>query len=183
MSSTSGVRIPPIERERLIAIFLPKRASLLFQYAFSGVILFSSFLFYVSTAGGFIAVNLISWYLGIFAMGFSLILITWVELKHRKTMLILTTWNVRVRKGIYRQTTTRVFYDDIANIEIDIRTEGRVASVGDIKIYGNNKEEIPLIEFNDINNPFGVCEIILRFIGTTPDVTPWAHLDKKEQLY
>ena len=179
----SGIRIPPVEKERLIAIIRPKRISLLFQYAFSGAIFFTSFLFYVSSAGGFIQVNTISWMIGIFAMCFAAILTSWVELKHRNTMLILTTWNVRLRQGIYNRSTKRIFYDDIANIEVDMNSEGRVAGVGNIRIYGDSDEKTPFLEFNDIYNPNGVSEIILRFIRTTPEVTPWAHLDKSDQLY
>ena len=179
----SGVLIPPLEKERLIAIFRPKRISLLFQYAFSGAIFFSSFLFYVASAGGFIEANTISWMMGIFAMCFAIILVFWVELQHRKTMLILTTWNVRVKRGIYHRRTKRIFYDDISNIEVDMNSEGRVAGVGNIRIYSNSEENTPLLEFKDIYNPNGVSEIILRFIRTTPEVTPWAHLDKEDQLY
>jgi hypothetical protein len=182
MSSTSGVRLPPIERERLIAVFHPKRISLLFQYAIAGAIFFSSFLFYISSAGGFIGVNPISWFFGIFAMCFSILLASYVELQHRNEMLILTTWNVRARKGIIHKITKRVFYDDISNIDVEMNSEERVAGVGNIKIFGNNKEE-PLIEIDDIYNPNGISEIILRFIRTTPEVTPWVHLDKKDQLY
>ena len=183
MSSSSGVRIPPIENERLITIFRPKRISLLFQYALAGVIFFSSFLFYISVAGGFIDVTPTAWMSGIFAMAFAVVLASWIEWQHRNTMLILTTWNVRMRKGIYHKTTKRIFYDDITNVEVDMSSEGRVAGVGSIKIYGNLEEDNPLIEINDIYNPNGVSEIILRFIRTTPEETPWAHLDKEDQLY
>ena len=179
----SGILIPPIEKERLIAIIKPKRISLLLQYAFSGAIFFTSFLFYVASAGGFIQVNTISWLIGIFAMCFAIILVSWVELQHRNTMLILTTWNVRVRRGIYYKSTKRIFYDDITNIEVDMNSEGRVAGVGNIRIYGDSEAKTPILEFNDIYNPNGVSEIILRFIRTTPEVTPWAHLDKSDQLY
>ena len=183
MSSSGQVRIPPIERERLVAIVRPRRTSLLFQYAFAAVIFFSSFLFYISTAGGFIEVDLLSWVIGICAMAFAIILASFTELQRRNTMLIITTWTVRARKGIYHKTTKRIFYDDIANIEVNMNSEGRVAGIGDIKIYSHEDKETHALEFNDINNPNGVCEIILRFIRTIPDITPWAHLDKTDQLY
>jgi hypothetical protein len=183
MSSPSGVRIPPIEHERLVAIFRPRRISLLFQYTFAVILFCIGLLFNVSTAGGFIGATTLSWFLGIAAMVLGVIYASLIEFRRRNTLLIITTWNVRVRTGLWSKVTKRIFYDDISKVEFELNVEGRVAGLGDIKIYNEPQDTIPTLEFNNIYNPEGVREIILRFVQTIPEKPPWEHLDKEDQLY
>jgi hypothetical protein len=135
----------------------------------------------VISAGGFIGATMISWILGISVMFLSVLYASWIEIRRRNTMLIITTWNVRIRTGLWSKVTNRIFYDDISKVEVKISHEGRVAGLGDIIIYKEN--ETYTLEFDNLFNPEGVREIILRFAETIPDVPPWEHLDKENPLY
>ena len=107
---------PADKRERLVNIFYPKRASFIFYYVFGTVIFVVGTGFMTVTSYGGLGRDLVSWSLSAGAMIFGIIIFTWAESRRWFTLYIITTWNIRVRKGVFSRRTTRVFYDEIATI-------------------------------------------------------------------
>ncbi|MHA2396065.1 MAG: hypothetical protein ACXAC0_05125, partial [Candidatus Thorarchaeota archaeon] len=66
----------------------------------------------------------------------------------------------------------------IAILHCSGRPDERKVAMGDVEIYTSEDDEKPALVFDGVHNPDGVREIIQRFIETTPDPLPWAHLDR-----
>lgn len=177
-SETPVVPFPPEKRERLVVIFHPKRVSLIFFYVFSVVMIITGVGFMSATAYGAIPSTLISWSLGNITIILGILLFTRTEMKRFFTMYIITTWNIRVRKGILRRKTTRIFYDEISECRTSIFPEERRVGMGDVEIYSKNGNTGPVLIFEEIENPDGVREIISKFMDTIPYPLPWGHLER-----
>jgi len=177
-SETPVVPFPPEKRERLVVIFHPKRVSLIFFYVFSVVMIVTGVGFMSATAYGAIPSTLISWSLGNITIILGILLFTRTEMKRFFTMYIITTWNIRVRKGIFRRKTTRIFYDEISECRTSIFPEERRVGMGDVEICSKNGNAGPVLIFEEIENPDGVREIISKFMDTIPYPLPWGHLER-----
>lgn len=172
------IPFPADKRERLVTIFYPKRASFIFYYVVGTVVFIVGTGFMTVTSYGGLGRDLFSWSLSAGAMIFGILLVAWAESRRWFTLYIVTTWNVRVRKGVFSRKTKRVFYDEIALIHSSGPPDERKVGMGDVEIYTSVDDEKPALVFDGVHNPDGVREIILRFIETTPDPLPWAHLDR-----
>ena len=179
MSTESPIpKFPSEKRERLVLILHPKRASSIFYYVF-GVMLFIIGLFSMILASlGTISHNMLSWSLSLSAMIFGGFLIVGAETRHYFTLYIITTWNIRVRTGILRRKTTRVFYDEISLCRTNSNPDEKRVGMGDVEICTKKMNETPAIIFDEVHNPDGVKEIITRFIQCLPDPLPWEHLER-----
>jgi len=179
MSTESPVpKFPSEKRERLVLILHPKRASLIFYYVLGVVTFVVGLIFMILTSLGTISHSILSWSLSLSSMIFGVILIIGAETRHNFTFYIITTWNVRVRKGIFRRKTTRVFYDEIVECRTNSNPEEKRVGMGDVEICTKNADENPAIIFDEVHNPEGVKEIITRFMQSIPDPVPWEHLDR-----
>jgi membrane protein YdbS with pleckstrin-like domain len=180
MSTTSpDSKFPSDKRERLVLILHPKRVTSIFYYTFSVVLFIIGLVFMVLSSFGAISRDIDAWSLSTLAMLFGLFLFLWAESKHFFTLYIITTWNVRVRKGIFKRKTTRVFYDEIVDCRTNSDPEEKRVDMGDVEICTTRGKQSPVIIFNEVQNPEGVREIITRFMQTIPDPLPWAHLERK----
>ncbi|MFW9794359.1 MAG: PH domain-containing protein [Candidatus Thorarchaeota archaeon] len=166
------------KKERLVNIFYPKRASFIFYYVFGTVIFVVGLGFNVVSAADFIIHNIVSWTLGLLAMILGIILVIWAESRRWFTLYIITTWNVRVRTGIFRRQTVRLFYDEITNVHSCGPPDERRVGMGDVEIFSSSDESNPALVFDGVHNPDGIKEIIMRFIMTIADPPPWVHLDR-----
>ncbi|MFW9811744.1 MAG: PH domain-containing protein [Candidatus Thorarchaeota archaeon] len=178
MTDKSPAAFPREKKEQLVNIFYPKRASFIFFYVFGVVVFIVGLLFNVASAGEFIIYNYISWYLGLAAMIFGVLLVIWAESRRWFTLYIITTWNVRVRKGIFYRKTERVFYDEITDVISCGPSDERRVGMGDVEIFSQAVDDKPVLVFDGVHNPDGIKEIINRFIQTTPDPAHWSHLDR-----
>ncbi len=178
MAQKSPEAISKEKKERLVNIFYPKRASFIFFYVFGTVVFIVGLGFNVVSAADFIIHNIVSWTLGLAAMIFGIIIVMWAESRRWFTLYIITTWNVRVRRGVFRRRTVRVFYDEIMNVHCSGPPAERRVGMGDVEIFSSANETSPALVFDGVHNPDGIKEIILRFIMTIPDPLPWAHLDR-----
>jgi membrane protein YdbS with pleckstrin-like domain len=169
---------PADKRERLVGIFYPKRASFIFYYVFGTVLFIVGTGFMIVTSFGGLGRDIISWSLSAGAMVFGIVLVAWAESRRWFTLYIITTWNIRVRKGVFSRKTTRVFYDEIAMLYSSGPPAERKVGMGDVEIFTSEEDEKPALIFDGVHNPDGVREIIMRFIQTIPDPVPWAHLDR-----
>ncbi|MFW9806787.1 MAG: PH domain-containing protein [Candidatus Thorarchaeota archaeon] len=176
--ASSDVPFPVEKRERLVNIFYPKRASFIFYYVFGTVVFIVGLGFMTVTSYGGLGGDIVSWSLSAGAMVFGIILVILAESRRWFTLYILTTWNVRVRKGVFSRRTTRVFYDEIALLHCSGPPDERKVGMGDVEIYTSADDEKPALVFDGVHNPDGIREIINRFVETTPDPIPWAHLDR-----
>ncbi|OLS31059.1 MAG: hypothetical protein ThorAB25_05760 [Candidatus Thorarchaeota archaeon AB_25] len=173
-----GPPFPADKRERLVSIFYPKRASFIFYYVFGTVVFIVGTGFMTVTSYGGLGRDLVSWLLSAGAMIFGILLVSLAESRRWFTLYIITTWNVRVRKGVLSRKTKRVFYDEIAILHCSGPPDERKVGMGDVEIYTSKDDEKPALVFDGVHNPDGVREIIQRFIESTPDPLPWAHLDR-----
>jgi len=179
MTEPSSVEpFPPEKRERLVNIFYPKRASFIFYYVFGTVLFIVGTGFMTVTSYGGLGRDLVSWSLSAGAMIFGMTLVIWAESRRWFTLYIITTWNIRVRKGVFSRKTSRVFYDEIAMLTSSGPPDERKVGMGDVEIYTSLDDEKPALVFDGVHNPDGVSEIIRRFVSTIPDPVPWAHLDR-----
>ena len=169
---------PADKRERLVAIFYPKRASFIFYYVFGTVVFIIGMGFMTITSYGGLGRDLLSWSLSAGAMIFGILLVIWAESRRWFTLYIITTWNVRVRRGVFSRRTNRIFYDEIAVIHSSGPPDERKVGMGDVEIYTSETDAKPALVFDGVHNPDGVREIIYRFMKTIPDPLPWAHLDR-----
>jgi len=170
--------IPSENRERLVNIFHPKRATFIFYYVFGVVLFIIGLGFNVTSAAGFIIHDLFDWTLGITSMIFGILIVTWAESRRWFTLYIITTWNVRVRRGIFSRETVRIFYDEITDVHCSGPPDERRVGMGDVEIFTSADEGTPSLLIDGVNNPDGIKEIILRFMRTIPDPLHWAHLDR-----
>ena len=169
---------PPEKRERLVMIIHPKRASLIFFYTFSVVMIVTGVSFMAATAYGSISINSLYWDIGAATIILGILLFASTEVRRQIKLYILTTWNVRVRTGLFRRKTVRLFYDEIAECSIAINADEKNVGVGDVRVYSKESSESPALVFDEVDNPDGVREIISRFMETIPDPLPWGHLDR-----
>lgn len=169
---------PAEKRERLVSIFYPKRASFIFYYVFGTVLFIVGTGFMIVTSYGGLGRDLVSWSISASAMVFGIVLVAWAESRRWFTLYIITTWNIRVRKGIFSRKTERVFYDEIALLHCSGPPDERKVGMGDVEIFSSEDDEKPVLVFDGVHNPDGVREIIHRFVETIPDPVPWAHLDR-----
>ncbi len=170
---------PAEKRERLVGIFYPKRASFIFYYVFGTVVFIIGMGFMTVTSYSGVGGDLVAWSLSAGAMIFGILLVAWAESRRWFTLYIITTWNVRVRRGVFSRKTRRVFYDEIALLRCSGPPDERKIGMGDVEILTSEDDESPSLVFDGVHNPEGVREIIRRFIETTPDPVPWAHLDRR----
>jgi len=131
-----------------------------------------------ATAYGAIPLTLVSWTLGNGAIIVGPVLFMLTEMRRFFTLYIITTWNVRVRRGIIWRKTTRLFYDEISDVRTTIYPVERRVGMGDVEIYSNTAQNGPAIIFEEIENPDGIREIISRFMLTIPFPLPWAHIER-----
>jgi hypothetical protein len=176
--SSSGAPFPSDKRERLVSIFFPKRASFIFLYVFGTVVFIVGTGFMTVTSYGGLGGDIVSWSLSAGAMVFGILLFVWAESRRWFTLYIITTWNVRVRKGVFSRKTVRVFYDEIALLRCSGPPDERKIGMGDVEIFMSDDDDAPALVFDGVHNPDGVREIISRFVETIPDPAPWAHLDR-----
>jgi membrane protein YdbS with pleckstrin-like domain len=177
-AATSDSKFPSDQRERLVLILHPKRVTSIFYYVLSFVLFIVGLTFMVLTSLGVISHDILSWSLGSIAIVFGFLLFIWTESKHFFTLYIITTWNVRVRKGIFKRKTTRVFYDEIVECRTNSDPEEKRVGMGDVEICSRTATDGPAVVFTEVHNPDGVREIITRFMRTIPEPLPWAHLDR-----
>lgn len=178
MTKTGPEAVPKEKREQLVHIFYPKRASFIFFYVIGVVVFVVGLGFNVASAADFIIRDLFSWVLGLWAMIFSIIIVIWAESRRWFTLYIITTWNVRVRKGIFSRKTVRVFYDEIAEVESCGPSDERRIEMGDVEVYSHSDKDKPALIFDGVHNPDGIKEIIQRFILTIPEPIHWSHLER-----
>ena len=170
---------PAEKRERLVNIFYPTRASFIFYYVFGVVVFIVGLGFMTVTSYGGLGRDLVSWSLSAGAMVFGILLVIWAESRRWFTLYIITTWNVRVRKGVFSRHTKRVFYDEIAIIHTSGPPDERKVGMGDVEIFTSEDDVEPALVFDGVHNPDGVREIIRRFVQTIPDPLPWGHLERR----
>jgi len=170
---------PPEKRERLVIIFHPKRVSLIIFYVFSVVLIMTGVVFMSATAYGAIPLSETAWDIGTGAIFFGVFLFTGTEMKRFFTLYIITTWNVRIRKGIIRRKTTRLFYDQISECRTAIYPQEQRIGMGDVEIFSSKVKNGPTLVFEEVENPEGVREIISRFIQTIPYPLPWNHIERE----
>lgn len=171
-------RFPPEKRERLVLILHPQRASSIFYYVFSVALFIVGLIFMVLTSYGTISSDVLSWSLSSAAMIFGVFLFIGAESRHLFTLYIITTWNVRVRRGIIRRRTTRVFYDEIVECRATSGPEEKRVGMGEVEIHTAADKDGPALVFDEVHNPDGVKEIISRFMQTIPTPLPWKHLER-----
>lgn len=174
--------VPPEKRERLLMVIHPKRAAFLIYYILGIVAFVTSLIFNVVTAGLYVPYNLYSWLIGISALVFAVVLVTWTELRKRRTYYLITTWNVRVRKGLIKKTTTRIFYDEIDRVETESNPEERMVGMGNVKIYPKWQKDKPYLVIDGIGNPDGIRELIVIMMNNTPATPPWDHIDRRAEV-
>ncbi|NHJ14641.1 MAG: hypothetical protein EAX95_13260 [Candidatus Thorarchaeota archaeon] len=170
------------EREKLIVSIHRKRAGFIFYYVFATVVFIVGTGFMVSVAGRVVPYDELAWWFGISAMFFGLGLFIGTEVRRQYTMYIVTTWNVRVQKGFFGKITNRVFFDDIVMVESSLVPAVRPLSMGSVYIYTAEERDKPALVFNDIYNPVGIRDLIIRIQRTTPEVVPWSHIEKTREV-
>jgi len=170
--------LPAEKREKLISITYTKRAAFLIYYVVAGVVSGIGLLSNVMMAAQFVIHDMLAWILGMGALFAGVFLIWLVEVKRRFTLYIITTWNVRIRRGIISRTTTRVFYDEILSVKTSISPDEKTALMGDVRIYKTDSPDEPALVFTSVHNPEGIREVICRFIQSTPQPLPWSHIKR-----
>ncbi|MGY5872486.1 MAG: PH domain-containing protein [Candidatus Thorarchaeota archaeon] len=177
-SNTPETPFPPEKRERLVIIFHPKRASQIFFYVFGVVMIITGVGFLSVTAYGAIPATLISWTIGNASIILGILLFTNTEMKRFFTLYIITTWNVRVRKGVFKRTTTRLFYDQISECRTTFSPAEERLDMGDVEICSDRQSNGPVLIFEEVENPEGVRQIISKFVETIPYPLPWGHIER-----
>ena len=177
-SETEEAPFPKEKRERLVIILHPKRASLIFFYVFSVVMIIVGVSFLSATAYGAIDQTLISWSIGNGTIFAGIFLFTLTEMRRFFTLYIITTWNVRVRKGIIQRNTKRVFYDEISECRTTIYPDEKRVGMGDVEVFSSKIKNGPTLIFEEIENPNGVSFIVSKFMETIPFPLPWGHIER-----
>ncbi|NWF94577.1 MAG: PH domain-containing protein [Candidatus Thorarchaeota archaeon] len=178
MTSTTPVPFPPEKRERLVAILYPKRIGFLWAYVVGVIVFMVGFLSNVAASAGWIIHNELSWDISIIGLVAGALIVSEAETRRRSTLYIITTWNVRVRTGLLRKRTVRLFYDQIKEIRLQVDPQRRRISIGDLQFYSQAGGDTPVLVFRDVYSPDGIKELITRFIETTPSTPPWAHVPR-----
>ncbi|TFG34675.1 hypothetical protein EU527_02385 [Candidatus Thorarchaeota archaeon] len=179
MSVTSiTTPIPPEGRERLILILHPKRASLIFFYVFGVVMVIVGVGFMSATAYGSISRNPVAWNIGAITIILGILLFASTEVRRMFKLYIITTWNVRVRTGIIRRKTRKLFYDEISECRTSVDSVEKNVGMGDVVMCSKKVNPDDALIFEEVDNPDGIREIITRFIQTIPDPLPWGHLNR-----
>ena len=166
-----------IPREILIAKFHPRRTASLLFYIFGFVVFIIGWLFMIASSADIIEFTMVAWLSGIWAMTVGMLSIVWQEIRRRYKLYVITSWNLRVRRGYYRKRTERVFYDEISDVKILTNLEDRMVNQGDIAIYVKDESD-PALTFFAIDNPRGIYEIIQRMLRTVATPCPWSHLER-----
>jgi len=166
------------KRERLVAIYHPKRGSTIFNYVLGFVSFILGLGANVIAAANFVEYDFISWVLGLFAMMFGLALVLWTETRRRHILYIVTTWNIRIRTGYVNKRTARVFYDEITKVVTASEPVEKAINQGDVVVYSIKSKDEPALIFAGVHNPHGIREVILRFMATTPEPSPWFHVPR-----
>jgi len=169
---------PYKSRERLVAIYHPKRGSTIFNYVLGFVAFILGLGFNVIAAANIVEYTFISWALGLFAMMFGLALVLWTETRRRHIVYVVTTWNIRIRTGYVNKKTARVFYDEITKVVTASEPVEKAIDQGDVVVYSVKSKDEPALIFTGVHNPHGIREVILRFVATTPEPPPWSHVPK-----
>ncbi len=169
---------PHKKRERLVAIYHPKRGSTIFNYVFGFVVFIFGLGSNVIAAAGFVEFGLVSWTLGLFALAFGLVLVLWTETRRRHILYIVTTWNIRIRTGYVNKKTARVFYDEITEVATSSEPVEEAINQGDVVVYSVKSKDEPALIFEGVHNPHGIREVILRFVATIPEPPPWLHVPR-----
>ncbi|RDE15442.1 MAG: hypothetical protein C4K49_06335 [Candidatus Thorarchaeota archaeon] len=170
--------LPVEKREKLISIIYTKRAAFLIYYVIAGVVSGIGLLSNVTTAAGFVIQDMPAWILGMTALFTGAVIVTLIEVKRRFTLYIITTWNLRIRRGIITRTTTRVFYDEILSVQTSISADEKPALMGDVRVFKMGSPNEPALVFKSVHNPEGIREVICRFIQSTPQPLPWSHIKR-----
>ncbi len=166
------------KRERLVAIYHPKRGSTIFNYVLGFVVFILGVAGNVIAAASLVEFGFVSWVLGLFAMTFGLVLVLWTETRRRYVLYIVTTWNIRIRRGYFNQKTARVFYDEITKVVTASEPVEEAINQGDVVVYSAKSKDEPALIFQGVHNPHGIREVILRFVATTPEPPPWSHVPR-----
>ena len=169
---------PRKKRERLVAIYHPKRGSTIFNYVLGFVVFILGLGANVIASADFVEYNFISWVLGLFAMMFGLTLVLWTETRRRYILYIVTTWNIRIRIGYINKRTTRVFYDEITKVVTTSEPVEKAINQGDVVVYSVKSKDEPALVFEGVHNPHGIREVILRFVATTSKPPAWSHIPR-----
>jgi len=169
---------PRKKKERLVAIYHPKRGSTIFNYVLGFVSFILGLGANVIAAANFVEYDFVSWALGLFAMMFGLTLVLWTETRRRHILYIVTTWNIRIRTGYISRKTTRVFYDEITKVVTASEPVEKAINQGDVVAYTVKSKDEPALIFAGVHNPHGIREVILRFMATTPELPPWSHIPR-----
>ncbi len=175
-SGISTVPFPAEKRERLVMIFHPRRTGFLVDYIIGAVIIMIGFISLLLTAAFMIEQNMISWILTLSSFYVGSLIMTVSEIHRKSILYIITTWNIRVRRGVFRKKTVRVFYNQISDIQIKVDDERRRIYMGDIEVYAHGDSQRPALVYRDVYSPDGIKELITRFIKTTPVPPDWAHI-------
>ena len=178
--SNSSIDFPalPPKKERLVAIYHPKRGSTIFNYVFGFVVFILGLGANVIASANFVEYDFVSWALGLFAMIFGLTLVLWTETRRRYILYIVTTWNIRIRTGYINRKTVRVFYDEVTKVVTDSEPVEEAINQGDVVMYSVKSKDKPALIFEGVHNPHGIREVILRFMATTSEPPPWAHIPR-----
>lgn len=166
------------DREKLLAVRHPARVRYLHYYLVGTLLFVFGWLFNVTVSAGLVQYSELSWWLGMSSMSLGLFLVLAGEYRRHYTLYVVTTWNLRVRKGLFNKLTTRVFLDEIERVEMSTPPEGRVINLGYVNIYTSDSMEEPTLVFADIHNPEGTMELINRVRATSPAPAPWDHIEK-----
>ena len=169
---------PHKNRERLVAIYHPKRGSTIFNYVLGFVVFILGLGANVIAAASLVEYNIVSWILGLLAMVFGLVLVLWTETRRRHILYIVTTWNIRIRTGYVNKETARVFYDEITKVVTASEPVEEAINQGNVVVYSVKSKDEPALIFEGVHNPHGIREVILRFIATTPKPPPWSHVPR-----
>ena len=170
--------VPDVKNpEILIAKFNPRRTAGLIFYVIGITIFIVGWFFMIASSAQFIEFTMVAWLSGLWAMTVGILSILWQEIRRRYVLYIITSWNLRIRRGYYRKRTVRVFYDEIADVQIHTNREDRIVNQGDILVTAKG-DESPTIVFEDIDNPRGIFELIARMRLTIEEPYPWSHIEK-----
>ncbi len=170
--------MPRKKRERLVAIYHPKRSSTIFNYVLGFVVFILGLGTNVIAAANFVEYDFVSLALSLFAMMFGLTLVLWTETRRRYILYIVTTWNIRIRTGYVSKKTTRVFYDEITKVVTASEPVEKAINQGDVVVYSIKSKDEPALVFAGVHNPHGIREVILRFVATTSEPPSWSHIPR-----
>ncbi|MDF1540672.1 MAG: PH domain-containing protein [Candidatus Thorarchaeota archaeon] len=174
----SGTRAPEKpQQEHLIAKFTQKRDSALVFYLFGILLFFLGWLFMILSSIGYVTATFEAWYIGLWSMTLGSLAILWAEIRRRYTLYAITSWTVRARKGYLNHVTTRVFLDEITEVNILVDAEERIVDQGDVEIFVAG-ETTPAVVLMSVDNPRGIKEIIISLTKTIPEPLPWAHIER-----